>query len=184
LFTSLHTIPGWFTDIPLWPGRDGIHIPESGLAGRTFRSELVSESAGTAALDGAGVGGDSTGVADIHFMAAAGTTPTATPFTTGAISTGEARERESITVQARCPDLSMETVRRLEATLLNPTVRAVFARALSAATIMADKPGVIHPVEAPASVAEDFTVVAAEGLMAAVAGADNRSLGLGVACEI
>ena len=62
LFMSPPTIRGWFTDIPLAPGRAGIRIPESGLAARTSRSESASESASSAVSDGAGVTGDSTGI--------------------------------------------------------------------------------------------------------------------------
>jgi hypothetical protein len=120
-------------------------------------------------------------VAGIHFIVAAGTTLTATPFTTGAISTGEARAPGFITVQARFPDLSMETARRLEGTL-NLAVRVVFARALSAATTMADRLEVIRHGEAPASAA--LVAAGVADFTAAVAGADNRSLGFRVDCEI
>src|SRR5208282_2954820 len=73
-------------DIPSWRGRGGIRIPESGLAARISHSESASESVGSAALDGAGVIGDSTGITDTQGLAAAGTSPRAERFITGAIS--------------------------------------------------------------------------------------------------
>jgi len=82
-------ILGWFTEIPCTRGRDGTRIRESGLAAHTSRSEWGSGSAGTGALDGAGITGDSTGVADTECMAAAGTTLAATRFTTGTVITEE-----------------------------------------------------------------------------------------------
>src|SRR6202041_2841456 len=45
-FTFRPMIPGWFTAIQSWPGRDGIRTRESGLAVRIFRSVSASESAG------------------------------------------------------------------------------------------------------------------------------------------
>ncbi len=82
-------IRGWFTEIPSWRGRVGIRIPESGLADRTYRGAAASESAGSAAMDGAGIIGDSIGVAGTRCTAAAGTTPGATHFITGATSTAQ-----------------------------------------------------------------------------------------------
>jgi len=78
-----------------------------------------------------------------------------------------ARAAELTTVPAQPPGLSTETSRRLEDTL-NPAVRAAHARAPSAATSMADRPGAFPHAEAPAWVAEER--VAALGLVAAVAG--------------
>jgi hypothetical protein len=89
-FTSPRMIHGWFTEIPSWPGRGGIRIPESGLAGRTCRGAAASESAGSAVMDGAGGIGDSIGVADTRCTAAADTTPAATHSITGAATTEEA----------------------------------------------------------------------------------------------
>src|SRR5271157_4163289 len=88
-FTFRPITPGWFTDIPSWLGRDGIRIPESGLAVRISISESASESAGTAALAGAGAIGDSIGITDTRCMAAAGITRTAERFITGATTTEE-----------------------------------------------------------------------------------------------
>src|ERR1019366_980189 len=85
-FTSRPITRGRFTDIPSWRGRDGTRIRESGLAARTSISEWASESVGSEALAGAGVIGDSIGVADTQCMAAAGTTPGAERFITVAIS--------------------------------------------------------------------------------------------------
>jgi len=177
-------IRGRFTDIPSWRGRAGTRIPESGLVARTSRSDSPSESVGSEVLDGAGVIGDSIGVADTHSITAAGTTPGAGRFITGTPSTeaeGRAAElspvaellagaAEFTTVAAQPPGLSAETPRRREDTL-HPTAKAARARAPSAATAMAERPGAMRHVEAPAWVAER---VAAEDLTAAVAGAGNR----------
>ena len=51
---------------------------------------------------------------------------------------------------------------------LNPADKAVHARGPSAVTTTAERQGVIHRAEVPASAAE-------EGRVAAVAGIDNRS---------
>ena len=82
---------------------------------------------------------------------------------------------EFTTVPAQRPGLSTETTRLLEDTL-NPAVRAASARAPSAATTRADRPGAIRHAEAPASVAERAAAEAglpaaavAEDLAAAVA---------------
>jgi hypothetical protein len=78
--------------IPSWLGRDGIRIPESGLADRIFHSDSASESAGSAALDGAGVIGASTGMVGTHFMVAADIIRAAERSITGTATTGaEAR---------------------------------------------------------------------------------------------
>jgi hypothetical protein len=71
-------------------------------------------------------------------------------------------------VPAQRPGLLKETTKRLE-DMLNPAVRAASARAPSAATTMAEKPGAIRHAEAPASAGEEERVVEA------VAGIDNRS---------
>jgi len=68
------------------------------------------------------------------------------------------------TVPARRPGLLKETIILLEDTL-NPAVKAVRVRALSAATAMAERHGAIHHAEVPASAAER---------VAAVAGIRNR----------
>src|SRR5208337_52939 len=80
---------GWITAIPSWLGRDGIRIREFGLAARISISESASESAGTAALAGAGAIGDSIGITDTQGITAAGTTPEAARFITGATTTEE-----------------------------------------------------------------------------------------------
>jgi len=99
---------------------------------------------------------------------------------------------EFTTVPAQPTGLSAETPRRLEDTL-NPAARAARARAPSAATTMADRPGAMPPAEAPAWVAEhlaaaaeeDLAAAVAEDLTAAVAGAGNpRSLCSGQLCKI
>src|SRR5208337_3056053 len=88
---------GWFTAIPSWLGRDGIRIREFGLAARISISESASESAGTAALAGAGAIGDSIGITDTQGITAAGTTPEAERFITGATTTEEEAGRAEFT---------------------------------------------------------------------------------------
>ena len=79
-------IHGWFTDIPLWRGRDGIRTPESGLAGRISRSESALELAGTEVLDGDGAIGDLIGITGTQCTTTTGTTPAVERFITGTIS--------------------------------------------------------------------------------------------------
>ena len=163
--TSPRMIRGTFTDIPWGRGRGGIRIPEFGLAARTFRSELVSESGTTAVLDGDGVIGDLIGVADTRFITAAGITPGARRFTTEPIFTAAvsaagqvsaqamlAGAAEFTTVPAQQPAHSAEILARPEDTP-NLAVRPAPARAPSVATIMADSHGAIRRAEAAASVA-------------------------------
>src|SRR5208282_753934 len=168
-FMSPRTIPGWFTDIPSSPGRAGTHIPESGLAAPTFRSESVLESASSEVMDGAGAIGDLIGTTVTQFITTTGTTPGATRFTTGAITTaaeasGELQgtcsaartataAAESTTGPAGLRDRSKETPRLLEDSL-RLGVKAASGRALSATTTMAGRRGAIRRAEAPASVAE------------------------------
>src|SRR5208282_1250898 len=184
-FMSPHTIPGWFTDIPSSPGRAGTHIPESGLVAPTFRSESVLESASSEVMDGAGAIGDLIGTTITQFTTTTGTTPGATRFTTGAITTaaeasGELQgtcsaarattvAAEFITGPAGRRDRSKETPRLLEDSLLLG-VKAASGRALSATTTMAGRRGAIRRAEAPASVAER----AAAGDPAAAADLGNR----------
>ncbi len=82
-FTYLLMIPGWFTDIRLRRGRDGIRIREYGLAGLIFRSDLALESVGAAVLDGDGAIGDSTGITITQGLTTGGITPGAERFITG-----------------------------------------------------------------------------------------------------
>jgi len=162
--------------IPSWLGRDGIRIRESGLGDLIFHLESASESGGSAALDGDGVIGDSTGITGTRFMAAADisreversitgtatteaeasgadlTVPGADPTVPGAdpmAPAGGRRAAEFTTVPAQAPGLSRETGRRLEDTL-HPVARAAFARVRSAATITVESPGAIPPEETPA----------------------------------
>ena len=184
------TTRGWRTELPSWPGRDGIRIPEFGLAVRSCRGVAASGSVGSAVMDGVGITGDSIGVADTRRMAAADTTRGATLFITGAVSTGqEARAAVMVcaaevdlmpatgqrtetlagavvlaTVLAQGPDLSTETPRLREDTR-HRTVKAVSDRAHLAATTMVDRPGATLREAAPAwarrMAAEVLAVVAA-----------------------
>src|ERR1700676_2517975 len=87
-FTSLHMIRGWFTEVPSVLGRDGMHIPGSGLGDLTCHGDLALESAGAGGLAGGGLIRDSIRTAATRFMGATGISPVAPRFTTGAISTG------------------------------------------------------------------------------------------------
>src|SRR5882724_1659373 len=87
------TIRGWFMEIPSWPGRVGIHTRESGMAARTFRSELVLGSATSADTDGAGTTGDLIGITAGWFTTTTPITPGAQHFTTGTITTEEGARR-------------------------------------------------------------------------------------------
>jgi hypothetical protein len=182
-------------EIPSTRGQDGTPIPVFGMAARTCPLGWVLESATSEGLDGAGITGDSIGVADSQLLAAAGTTPGATRFITGAASTEaegravelttvaastevERRAAELTTVPAQRPERSMETGRRREDTL-HPAVRAASAQAPSAASKRAGRQRAIRHAEAPASVAEDrvaegdFTAEEEEG--AGAVGVGNRS---------
>ena len=150
------------------------------MAAHTSRSEPASELDSSEVMDGAGIIGDSIGVADSQLLTTAGTTPGAPRFIIGTPSTeAAARAPEFTTVPAQRPGLSAETPRRLEDTL-NPAVRAGSARAPSAATTMADRQGAFRHVEAPAWVAEQRAPAVAEQRVAAeeehVAGVANRSI--------
>src|SRR5580704_9283324 len=134
-------IRGWFTEIPSWRGRVGIRIRESGLTAPISRSESASASAGTVALAGAGIIGDSIGTTGSPCSATTGIFPVATRFTTGPILDGldsggagsiTAATKETVaelrTAPAQPAGLSTETAKPLEDTL-NPEVRAVCGRA-------------------------------------------------------
>jgi len=182
-------IRGWFTEAPSWRGPDGTRIPEYGLAARTSRSEWATELASSGVLDGAGLVGDSIGAADSRLLAAAGTTPGAPRFITGAASTGvgargaefptaaastevEAQAADFPTVPAQRPELSTETGRRREATL-HPAARKVSARAPSAPSRRADRQRAIRHGERPASAAEQRVAAVAVAEQNAVAVAEE-----------
>ena len=180
-------------EIPSTRGQDGIPIPVFGMAARTCPLGWVLESATSEVLDGAGITGDSIGVADSQLLAAAGTTPEATRFIIGTASIGAgwgAAERPTVAVStkvgARAADLpavpapgprpSTETPGLREDTV-HPAVRAASARAPSATSRGVDKQGAIRHAEAPALVAEEAVVavegVAVEGVVAEVVGIIN-----------
>ncbi len=174
-------------------GRDGIRIPESGLAVPISISELALESAGTAVLDGAGTIGDSIGITGTRCTTMAGTIPEATRFITAMPSEREARGADSManveelaaapmpatglvaemsanaveltTVPAQLHGLSTETSKRPEATR-NPAGRAVSAPVLLVATTMAGRPRPFRHAEAPAWVEVARGAAAVVGPMA------------------
>src|ERR1035438_5624157 len=143
-------IRGWFTARPSWRGRGGTHIPESGLAARTSRSEWDSESASTVAMDGAGLIGDSIGTTTLCFITTIPTTPRARRFISRTVTTEvEARAAEFTTIPALPPNHSTETPKQ-HADTLRLTAKAASNPARSAATTTADRPRAIRHVEAPA----------------------------------
>src|SRR5208282_5894473 len=182
-FTSRRITHGWFTDIPSWLGRAGIRTRESGLGGRIFRSDSVSESAGSAVLDGDGVIGASTGITTPCCLTTAGTSHGAELFIIGAITTGAALRAgvlmahapELITIPERGPGLSTETGRRLADTQ-HLTARAASTRAHTVAMAMADRPGAFRHADRRASAGEQRLTAerrTAEGRTAAAGGTDR-----------
>src|SRR6266436_6897900 len=170
------------------PGQDGIHTLASGTAAPISLSVLVSASASSAVMVGAGIiGGDSTGTTTMQSMITTATTRIAGPSTTatpsiaveataaeGSIGLVEAITAEASIGPAQAPGLSTETIRLPEGTL-NLTARAVSTPAPSAATTMADKREAFQHAEIRASaVVADFMAVAvAVDLTAAVAAIVN-----------
>ena len=90
-------------------------------------------------------------------MITIGTTPGAPPFTTGTTTIEAEMRAANPTVPAQRPGPLKETITPLEDTL-NAAVKAVLARAPSAATTTAERQGAIHRAEVPASVAEQRVV--------------------------
>lgn len=160
----------------------------SGLAALTYRLESASESAGSAALAGAGRTGVSTGIITIQFITTIATTPEAERSTTGTPSTDELRLRVVAFVQERRGGLSQPRVGRAPSSIVlaeqrgrsreapplpEATLRLVgkveSIQALSATTIMAERREPIHRAGAPALVPERAAAVegmAAEGMAA------------------
>lgn len=142
-------------------------------------SELASESASSAVLDGAGVDGDSIGITDTHFITTAGTTPAATRFTTAAISIGAVVSVAALSAIA-VGRASAEATGPLTATtaLLGDTlhlaVKAVSAPALSAVTTAVDRQEAFPRAEAPASAVAEGRVASAA--VAVAAGIGNRNV--------
>src|SRR5271166_6439121 len=171
--TFLHMTRGSFTDIPLWRGPGGIRIRGYGLVARISRLESGSPSVGSEVLAGDGVIGVSTGITITQGLTAAGITPAAEPFTTGAVSPEERPGVGELPADpVRRPGLSRETGRRL-VDMLRHAVRAGYARAPSVATAMAGRLGATPHVEAAAWVAADF--MEAADLTGAAVGAGNQS---------
>jgi hypothetical protein len=162
------------------------------MAAHIFRSELASESASMAGMDGAGVIGDLIGITATQFITTTGITREATRFTTAAVITGEGRgaifaaaATQATGLQtgisavaegtaAEPPGPSTEIIALLVDTL-NPAVKAACAPAPSAVTTVADRPGAFHHAAAPASVAEGC-VAAVDLAAGAGAGITNRKI--------
>lgn len=200
-FTFPHTILGSSTGTP-WPrGLGGTNIPEFGMAAPISHLDSASESGFSAASDGDGAIGDSTGATTTQNLTIAGISPRAEHFTTATPFTEEVRtagltapaaesmepvdstEREAafLIVPARDQGPSKGAGRQPEV-MLRRAVKATSARELSATMTMAESRGVIHRVEPPASVAEhraaeegvSVAVVAAVGVAAEVVAANCR----------
>ena len=145
-------------EVPSWPGQDGTHIPESGMAARISPSEPVSESASSEVMDGAGIIGEPIGITTTQFITTTDTTPAAERFITGtpSIAVG-ASAAECSRGPVPWAGLSTEIARLPEVTR-HLMARAASAPAPSAATTMADKPEAFLHAETPASAAvADFT---------------------------
>jgi len=167
-FMSLPTIRGWFTDIQLLRGQDGIHIRESGLAALTSHLESASLSGGMEVSDGDGAIGGSTGITITRSITTGGITPGAERFTTGVLLAEGPRGR------------SMEIGRRHEDTL-HHAARAAHAQAPSAATSTEDKPRAFPHGEGPALVAEEVmpaveVTAAVEATVVVVVGGNRSSV--------
>ena len=140
---------------PIWRGRDGTRIPESGLAARTSRSDSASESASSAVLDGAGVIGDSIGVADYAMYGGGRYYSRSNTFYNrsnyyrgggerGGVSCaaprrsdqrcGGGRRRGGVSNRSGATARAFNGNRQAAEDTLNPAVRAASARAPSAAT--------------------------------------------------
>jgi hypothetical protein len=160
-----HTIRGMFTDIPWWRGRDGMRTRAFGLADPISHSEWVLELDGGAGLDGDGAIGDSTGTTITLCLTTGGTIPGAERFITGAPTLAVDLHMAGVSRVGVGRGPSTETGERL-AGMRRLTARVECVRAPSAATTMADRPGVSLHGEARVSGAAGSTV-AAEGTAAA-----------------
>src|SRR5580700_1321674 len=161
------TIRGWFTDIPWWRGRGGIHIRGSGLADLTSRLELGLGLDGGEGLDGDGDIGDSIGITIMRGLTAGGITRGAGRF----ITEGPMLEAVLEAVDSIAPGVargrSMETGRRLGDTQRRGA-RAECTRAHSGAMTTADRPGAFLRAGAPA-LGAGLTAEALEAVMVAEA---------------
>jgi hypothetical protein len=163
------------------------------MAAPTSPLESALELAFSVAMAGVGAAGASIGTTTTRFITTIGTTRPAGRFTTGTLTTGEARAL-GITVAVADPVAAIsrgtglptlvavvfttvpvepvgplkETTAPLEATR-NPMARPGLAPVVSATTTMAARPGVILHAAAPASAAR--VAAAEERLTAVVAGA-------------
>lgn len=154
--------------------------PEFGMAAHTSRSGPALELASSAALDGAGVIGDSIGTTVMRPLTMADTTPGATHSITAA-ALPEAPVAALATAPVHRPGLSTEIPGLLEDTL-NPAARAVSARAHSATTGMGNRRGVSRHAAGPALAPERAVVVAVDvaaeeaDMAAGAVGTGNRSV--------
>jgi hypothetical protein len=191
-FTFPRTIRGWFMVVPLWHGRGGTRIPESGTTVRSSRSDSASESGFSEDLAGAGVIGDSIGITATQFTITTGTTRGAEHSTTGAISTvgegtGAGDSIDPVQETGAEDSIGPEEGRgrstetgRLPEDMRNLAVKAAPARGPSVATTVAERQEAFPHAGAPVLVvAEAFAAAVAEA-----AGIGNRSLvAVPIACE-
>ena len=155
--------PGWYDYPGIWYGGPYLSL-DSG-----------SRSAFSAALDGAGVAGDSTGTTTTRFTTTTGTSLEAPRFTTVTTSTAEKRHAEDLPGAATLGALprqqrgpSTETIGPLEDTP-NHAVKVEPDRAPSAATAAAARRGAFRRAEAPASAAEGLEAADSTAAVVAVA---------------
>jgi hypothetical protein len=168
-------------------GRDGIRIPESGTADRSFRLEWDSESGFSVVLAGVGTIGDATGMATTSFTIIPTTTRAALPFTTEMRTTAAAAEDPARPVtpatgpEVRLDAVTYTTVRGHRLGHLKETstprvatrslrmVRPVPIRVPSAAMTTGANREATHRAEAPAFMAEaeNLTEEAVEGTVGA-----------------
>src|ERR1700678_1793903 len=172
-FTFRRTIRGRFMDIPSWVGRDGIRIPESGLADRIYPLDSASALGGSAVLDGDGVIGDSIGITTSYCTTTTRISRGARRSITGTIfivAVGIVAELS--TVPAERPGLLVGTGRRPE-DMLHPAAKVACGRAHSAATSTVEKLVASRHAEARASA--DFTAAAvvADSTVEAAGAADS-----------
>lgn len=143
-------------EIPSSSGRDGIHIPASGLTGLTCHLALALGSVSLAALDGAGRIGDVIGMGIMFGTTTAHTFPTAARFTTAPISTG---------VEIRVPGVS-GGIREAPGDSVNLGDKVAFTPEHLVESDMAARPEASH-LAGKAALAEDMVAVLAADMVAA-----------------
>ena len=145
-------IPGLSTEARLSRGRVGIPIRAFGMTDRRCSSELASALVFLGGTGGAGTTGVSIGITTTPFSITRDIARRAGRFTTATRSIA-AEAPATLLIAAQGRSLSAATAAPLAA-MLSLAVRAEFAPALSAATVVAERSGVFPRAEAPASAVE------------------------------